>query len=140
MWRKFPPINYNSKEWAICIENMLANFLSHLIALDFGWMASFSLGNIFWLFTILSAQYFLSGGKNVLINFCLTAALLMGTLDFIAISGLVVYTATAICFLYLSRVVVLLFLEKTKEGAKLIPLCWVVSFYVVVLLHNLHII
>lgn len=105
--------------------------LQALVSLDFGFFVDIVMGNLFWIFGFYAAGYIFSGGKSPLISATIYAAMVLVSVDIFILTGFSIYTAFALGLLYMLRVPLLLFLEKSKGGSKYLALAWILSWYFV---------
>ena len=99
------------------------------IFLDFGFLIDVIMNNLFWFFGFIAAGYFFSYKRSLVLFGAIYAFLIMFTMDLFIFIGFGIYTATGLFFLYIARLVVLLFLENTKGGQHLIPIAYVLVFF-----------
>ena len=103
--------------------------LGAVFSLNLTFLVDIIMNNLFWVFGFLCAGYFFSNGKSTVATAVIFSAILLSTQDISDFIGFAIYTSYFLMILYLGRVVVFLFLENTKGGAKLIPLFYVLVFY-----------
>ena len=99
------------------------------IFLDFGFLIDVIMDNLFWVFGFIAAGYFFSDKKSFVLFGAIYSFIILLTMDLFTFIGFTIYTATGLFFLYIARLVVLLFLETTKGGQSLIPLFYVLVFF-----------
>ncbi|MFH1255662.1 MAG: hypothetical protein V1494_00040 [Candidatus Diapherotrites archaeon] len=92
---------------------MLLEFLSHLLALDIGWILQLALGNIFLIFGFIAIIYFFSNGKNVLYGFVALTLTMWIWVDFQNSSGMVWTIASFVALFFLVKLSVLAISEYT---------------------------
>ena len=99
------------------------------ISLDFVFLIDIVMNNLFWVFGFIAAGYLFSDKKSLFFYGTVYAFIILLTMDMFTFIGFGIYTATGLFFLYIARLVVLLFLENTKGGQPLIPLFYVLVFF-----------
>ena len=112
-------------------------FLYALYALDFGFLLQAFQNNIFWIFGLIAAGYYFSDRKSLFFMGFTYLVLIIFTMDIFTIVHFTVYTATGLFFLYLARLSVLILLENTKTAKHLIPLGYVMAFFVTLFVDSL---
>ena len=105
------------------------NILQAVFSLDFIFLIDLIMNNLFWVFGFIAAGYLFTDKKSFIMFGFVYAAIILMTVDVFNVIGFSIYTATGLMFLYLARMVVLLFLENTKSGPRLIPLAYVAVFF-----------
>ncbi|MCR4368441.1 MAG: hypothetical protein NUV67_00880 [archaeon] len=104
-------------------------FIVALFEFDFGFIIEAAMNNIFWVFGFIAAGYFFSDKKSFFLFGMIYMSLILFTMDIFSMIGFTVYTATGLMFLYLARLSVLTFLESSKNLNHLIPLGYVLAFF-----------
>ncbi len=105
--------------------------LQALVSLNFALIVDVIMNNLFWVFGFFAAGYFFSNGKTPTISGIIYASMVLVSIDVFNLQHFTIYTAFGLGVLYLLRVPLLLFLEKTKGGAQYLTLAWLLSWYVV---------
>lgn len=115
--------------------SMIVEIISNLLALNFGYFADIFTGGIFWVFAFSAAGYYFGNGKKILLNFIVITGLLLTFADLLHAHDLLFYTAPALLVLYLARITVLTYLEKSGLGRNL-PLAFSLTTYAVLFYYN----
>ncbi|HLC79597.1 MAG TPA: hypothetical protein VJG83_04175 [archaeon] len=102
------------------------------LSLDFKFFVDLLVNNIFWVFAFYAAGYYFSNGKSPLANSIIYASMVLVSIDMFNVVGFSIYTALGLGILYMIRVPLLLFLEKTKGGAQYLSLAWLLTWYLTI--------
>lgn len=106
--------------------------LQAIVALDIGFLVSTIMNNLFWVFAFIAAGYYFSNGKTPLQNSIIYASMVLVSMDVFHLIKFSIYTGLGLGILYLIRVPVLLFLEKSKGGTKYLAIAWLITWYLVI--------
>ena len=99
-------------------------FISEVANLNVGWLISFAISNLFWVFTLSALVHILFGGKKFIegMVFMTFALWLWG--DFGALSGIGFFGAQILLIYYISKIS---FLTMAENSEKLRPHIVVIS-------------
>ena len=101
-----------------------------ILNFDIMFLIDVVMNNLFWVFGFIAAGYFFSDKRSFIEYALVFSFIILLTTDIFGIVGFSIYTAIGLFFLYLGRMAVLLFLEHSKGSQHLIPLFYVLVFYV----------
>ena len=119
---------------------MFFNFIQHLMTFDLGWFISLLTNNLFLLFGLMAAGYYLSEGKKMLFTFGLLVFAIWIEMDFLGYTGWVLYGSLAyLSLLYITRMALLTFTESVPKLSKHLPIITLVHAALMLAIYNIFI-
>ena len=116
---------------------MFLEFLFMVLALDLGSLVAWLLLNLHWFFMFYFLIYIFMDGEAVVKPFLLFLIILFAFVDFEAMSGLVVFSASFLFLYYAIKMVVILFGENTPYLKNKLFMLSAISGYLVMALYNI---
>ncbi len=93
---------------------MLVEIFTHLINLDLIWLVELFLGNLFWIFGIFAASYFIFNKKHTIIGLGVIFLIVLGWMDFTKLIGWLYLAPAFLASYYLIEMAFLTAFEHTK--------------------------
>ncbi|AJF60293.1 MAG: hypothetical protein QT03_C0001G0805 [archaeon GW2011_AR10] len=90
-------------------------FLGQLASLNFSWIISFILGNLFWVMIFSCAVYFLFGERLFLIAFPVFVFAMWLWSDFEVLTGVGLFGAQVLLIYYISKIALLALTENIPQ-------------------------
>src|SRR3989344_6452430 len=106
--------------------------LQAVYTLNPGIIIGLVMNNLFWFFPFLAAGHIFTDGKAALRNGIIYSLLVTTSIDLFKLTGFSIYTAFGLGLLYMLRVPLLLYLEKTGNLSRFTPMAWTLSFFFVI--------
>lgn len=93
---------------------MFVEFFAHLINLDLAWIAELFLNNLFWIFAIFTASYFIFNKKHTVLGLGVIFFIVLGWQDFTKLIGWLYLAPAFLAIYYLIELAWLTGFEHTK--------------------------
>jgi len=111
-------------------------FFYRLFSLDIGWLVSFILGNIFWLFAFAALAHFFFGRVSLPMAFVAVTIYIWTSLEIASALGWVALSAGFLSFSYIIRIIGLTFASTFDSLKNRVTAISMVLFFATLLVWN----